>query len=249
MRHPSHTPKPFVIRRPFLCSGPELAPPADLHAVVGVTCNARPTAEPLLLTLRLAGIRAVALAAQTRHGHSGNLFHMLRRAYSSHRRQTTSHRSRAESTRHWIDIGRALDLLDAAVDAYGASFVYPPVDDPERDCLYRFDDGPLTIAAHALRLVGVRDADLERLRHQPLRELHAQGSLPVRLSLGAAVVLDAAQRSQDRGRSCGEALEDAAKVAQRYIALLPDRALAAVSAPEPAPVRRTYAVRRCTATG
>ncbi|HKC28846.1 MAG TPA: hypothetical protein VKB75_12615 [Jatrophihabitans sp.] len=142
---------------------------------------------------------------------------------------------RTESARRCIDIGRALDLLQAAVDSYGPAFVYPPVADPEHESVYRVDDGPLTLAAHALQLAGVPDTELEPLRHQPLRDLHAQGLMPVRLSMGAAVVLDAAQRSQDRGRSGGEALEEAAKVAERYMALLPDHAFEAVAA---APERR-----------
>src|SRR5262249_16351250 len=52
-------------------------------------------------------------------------------------------------------------------------------------------------------------------------QLYVQGRLPLRLTLGGLVVLDAAQRAQDRGYAPGDARDYAIDVAARFVDLLP----------------------------
>jgi hypothetical protein len=140
-------------------------------------------------------------------------------------------RQRLKQAGSLIDIGHALDLLSAAVAERGRGFVYPPVSDPDQDCLYQLRSGSLSLAGHALSLGGVSRKDLEPLRRQSIRNLYAQGRMPVTLTLGAAMVLDAAERTQDRGHNWGDSLAQARRVAVRYVQLLPNHALDAASAP------------------
>jgi hypothetical protein len=121
-----------------------------------------------------------------------------------------------------IDIGRALDLLAAAVKEGGEYFVYASVVGRTRTCLYSARGGPPCLVGHALSLANVGDDDLAALGDRGVRELYGQGRLPVRLTIGALVVLDAAQRAQDRGYAWGDALEHAGGVAAQYLDLVPD---------------------------
>ena len=142
-----------------------------------------------------------------------------------------------------IDIRLALDLLAAAVAERGHHFVYPPIGDLERDCVYRPHSGSLTLAGEALSLAGVSPGDLELLHGNSVRDLYARGQLPVSLTLGAVVVLDAAEHSQDRGQAWGDAVEHARRVAVRFITLLPDHALDGALEPTPAHAGRSFRVR------
>ena len=100
-----------------------------------------------------------------------------------------------------IDIGRALDLLATAITqaAHG---------------------GPQGLARRALSLAQVGD-DLEERDHG-VRQLYERGTLRGRLTLGALAVLDAAERSQDRGYAYADALDYATSAAERFLDLLPD---------------------------
>jgi hypothetical protein len=78
---------------------------------------------------------------------------------------------------------------------------------------------------HVLARASVEVADLETMRDQRLRDLYRDGRLPVTLTLGALIVLDAAQQSEDRGRTWGTALDDATAAAARFLdlaAVIPD---------------------------
>jgi hypothetical protein len=130
-----------------------------------------------------------------------------------------------------IDIGHALDLLAAAVEQCGEYFVYPPVWIRDR-CLYAAHSGPRCLVGHALALAGVDEDDLAALGDLGVRELYGEGRLPVRLTLGALAVFDAAQRSQDRGYAWGDALDYASGVAVRLLDLLPDSAFSTAGALE-----------------
>lgn len=124
---------------------------------------------------------------------------------------------------HVIDVGTALDLLTRVVNDHGEGFTYAPVADPShqhRGYVYAFDGGPQCIVGHALVRAGVDVARLEEMRDEHLRDLYRHGRLPVMLSLGALIALDAAQRSQDRGRTWGAALDDATAAAARYFDLV-----------------------------
>lgn len=146
-----------------------------------------------------------------------------------------------------IDIGLALDLLAAAVAERGDHFVYPPTGDTGQDCIWHPDDSSLSLVGHALSLAGVRPDALERLRWHSVRDLFERGWFPIPLTLGAAAVFDAAERSQDRGHAWGEAVRHARRAAVQYVTLLPDHALdtAITSTPRPAP--RSHSVPRVPA--
>jgi hypothetical protein len=138
----------------------------------------------------------------------------------------------ATGIRPLIDIGRALDLLAEAVAHRGEYFAFPPIWIRDHRCLYANRGGPCCLVGHALSLAGVGDDDLVTLGDRGVRELYAEGRLPVRLTLGALAVFDAAQRSQDRGYAWGDALDYASGVAVRLLDLLPDSAFSAVHALE-----------------
>jgi hypothetical protein len=118
-----------------------------------------------------------------------------------------------------IDIVRALDLLAAAVEQRGESFVF--VAGRHQLCLYRADGGPQCLVGRCLSLAGVGDDELDALGGDAVRDLYRRGALPARLTLGALVVFDAAQRGQDRAYSWGDALDYAVGVAERFLGLIP----------------------------
>lgn len=122
-----------------------------------------------------------------------------------------------------IDIGTALDLLARVVKDHGEDFSSVPVTDPgQQRCgyFYAFDGRPQGIVGHALARAGVDVAELEEMRDGHLRDLYRDGRLPVRLTLGALIALDAAQRSQQRGRTWDAVLDDATAAAARYLDLV-----------------------------
>lgn len=128
-----------------------------------------------------------------------------------------------------IDIGRALVLLATAVKQRGEYSIDPPVSHPDQACPYAPRGGAQCLVGHVLSLAQVGDNDLEAVGDRRVRALYVEGSLPVRLTLGALVVLDAAQRTEDRGYSWGDALDDATNVAVRFVDLLPDPAFPTTS--------------------
>jgi hypothetical protein len=122
-----------------------------------------------------------------------------------------------------IDIDTALELLAAAVEHRGADHVYQPVwvDEPRYlTCRYANRGAPDCIVGHALFLADVGVDCLEAMNDNGLRELYVRGELPVGLTLGALAVLDAAQRSQDRGCRWGDVLTDATATAVKFLDLL-----------------------------
>ena len=121
-----------------------------------------------------------------------------------------------------LDIGSALELLAAAVEEHGEYFAYPLAVGRAHECLYWRRAGPRCLVGHALSLAQVGANDLDALGDRGVRELYRHGKLPVRLTIGALVVLDAAQRTQDRGYTGADALEYASNVAVRFLDLVPD---------------------------
>jgi hypothetical protein len=150
-----------------------------------------------------------------------------------------------------IDIGTALDLLTAVVSlrgarcADGAVSAGPP---SSASGWYAYRGAPDCIVGHVFALVGVGVEQLEGLGTGPIRQLHAEGRLPVRLTLGALAVLDVAQRRQGRDYAWTDALADAMTVARRYVELIPDTVLSGAcaqgAAGRPCLVRATHAGRR-----
>lgn len=122
-----------------------------------------------------------------------------------------------------IDIGDALDLLARVVNDHGeeaGSIPFP--EDSGRYWSYHYAMGgtPQCIVGCALALADVDIAQLRAMGDRPLRDLYLNGTLPVPLTLGAVIVLDAAQQSQDRGQCWSVALEAAAAAAVRFFDLL-----------------------------
>jgi hypothetical protein len=90
----------------------------------------------------------------------------------------------------------------------------------DADTRYAYFGAPRGIVGHALSIANVGVADLESMRDQSLRQLYRDGRLPIPITLGALIVLDAAQRSQDRGRQPDEVLDDATAAAARFLDLV-----------------------------
>jgi hypothetical protein len=113
-----------------------------------------------------------------------------------------------------IDIGDALDLLARAANEGGRGYA------GSQARLYALNGEPKSIVGHALLLANVDADDLEVMRGHWVRDLYREARLPVDLTLGALIVLDAAQRSEDLG-SCGdEVLDDATAAAARFLDLI-----------------------------
>ena len=128
-----------------------------------------------------------------------------------------------------IDVGYAIDLLVAAVRDRGCGYVDPPVwvDGGEYlSCIYAYAGEPRCIVGEVFSRAGVSVAALEAARRRrELKDLYEANRLPLRLTLGAVVVLSHAQTTQDRGCTWGEVLLGVAVVAAGFVDLLPDRLL------------------------
>lgn len=104
----------------------------------------------------------------------------------------------AVAARPMIDIGRALRLLATAAEQPTGRLL-----------------------DHVLAQTRAGGDDPEALSQAGVYQLYVQGRLPLRLTLGGLVVLDAAQRAQDRGYAPGDARDYAIDVAARFVDLLP----------------------------
>jgi hypothetical protein len=121
-----------------------------------------------------------------------------------------------------LDIADAMDLLASAANDASRDFAVQPVsrsdvgDGPNR---YAFDGEPRGTIGHALSMANVAVDDLESMRDHSLRDLYRDGRKPIPITLGALIVLDAAQRSQDHGRQWDDVLDDATAAAARFLDL------------------------------
>jgi hypothetical protein len=120
---------------------------------------------------------------------------------------------RAAEAAPLISIRSALDLLATAVSQGEERLDDAAVDQPQ------------DVVRYALSLAPVDDDDLAALGCKLVREVYADGRLRDRLTLGALVVFDAAEKSQIRGRSPSVMLGDATRAAGRFAELIPDAAL------------------------
>jgi hypothetical protein len=110
-----------------------------------------------------------------------------------------------------LDIGAALELLTVATQGRRM-----------------YQGGGDCLVAQALRAGGLEPVELEALRRGcVIRPDGRRGEVPIRLTLGALAVLDAAQRAEDSGLARDDVLAQANTVAARYLDLLPDSAFAA----------------------
>jgi hypothetical protein len=88
------------------------------------------------------------------------------------------------------------------------------------------------IVSECLRLLGVDHATAKRIQRRRLRELYAAHRLPIRLTLGAALALDAAQRSEWFGLPDEEVLAHALRMSSRLPDLVSDRVMRRVDRAE-----------------
>jgi hypothetical protein len=121
-----------------------------------------------------------------------------------------------------LDMADVLDLLAAVSSDHVHRFAVRPISGPDVHLanLYALDGEPHGIVGHALFMAQVSVEDLESMTGWPLRDLYRDGRLPIPFTLGALIVLDAAQRSQDRGRGSADLLDDATAAAARFLDLV-----------------------------
>lgn len=112
-----------------------------------------------------------------------------------------------------IDIGDALDLLTSVVNEGGS-------DSARCQALRATHGESRSIVWHALSHANVTVEDVEAMRGHRLRDLYRDARLPVALTLGALIVLDAAQQSEDHGSCADDALDDATGAAARFLDLV-----------------------------
>jgi hypothetical protein len=108
-----------------------------------------------------------------------------------------------------LDVGHALDLIEWVIEQRRAH---------SRPAGSRTD-----IVSSCLQRAGVDKATADRVQRRRLRDLYASRSLPVHLTLGAVVALDAAQRSEWLGFPDDEVLSQAVEASSRRPGVLSDR--------------------------
>jgi hypothetical protein len=116
-----------------------------------------------------------------------------------------------------IDIGAALDLLDSSVRERGQGYCSAAT------------EGIVTLA---LRKAGVPGPALGPLAHASVSDLYTAGRLPLNMTLGAVVVLRAAESADRIGQPWAMAMAAALRAAARFLELLPrdlERAFAGAS--------------------
>jgi len=121
-----------------------------------------------------------------------------------------------------LAIGDVLDLLEYVVDEAGEDHV--------SGCYYisPLNGQPACIVGRVMHIAGTPTEELRSWQGFPINEVFEDDMMKeVKLTMGAMLVLRAAQNSQDNGlkRDWGTALEAAVKAAGRYMTLVPDSVL------------------------
>jgi hypothetical protein len=122
-----------------------------------------------------------------------------------------------------LDLTDALDLLSDAVaqaDAGGTRPCHSGQDRTRHAHPNARTDEERSILGRALSLAGVSDEDVEASCSRPLRDLYRERGFPIDITLGALIVLDAAQRSEARGQSRDDVLDDAVCAAAKFLDLI-----------------------------
>jgi hypothetical protein len=122
-----------------------------------------------------------------------------------------------------IDIADAMDLLATAANDPSRNCGLQPAASPDDRCRssrYASDGRPHGLIGQALSTAEVAVADLESMGDRSLRDLYRDNRLPIAITLGALIVLDAAQRSQERGHQLDDVLDDATAAAARFLDLV-----------------------------
>jgi hypothetical protein len=124
-----------------------------------------------------------------------------------------------------IDIADALDLLDSCVREHGASYRSPPRHMPAARASGGLDTGQAvtdSIVTLAMTKAGTPITAVRRLTGTSIGVAYASGQNPLNLTLGAVVVLCAAESVERRGDTWAVALQAALRAASRFLDLLPD---------------------------
>lgn len=127
---------------------------------------------------------------------------------------------------HPFTLADALDLIDSVVDEFG--------EDHRSSCIYvdRSLNQPVCILGNVFHRAGVPIEVMGVWGGATFAELIKTDQLPFPITLGAQVVLKAAQKVQDERdlsgdsncrRTWGEARREALRVAERYLDVMPDQ--------------------------
>jgi hypothetical protein len=114
--------------------------------------------------------------------------------------------ARSCSTSALLDVGQVFELFAAVIDQRQAAAR------PAR---------PRSIVGDCLQRAGVDEATTGRIQRGRLRDLYARHDLPFALTLGAALALDAARRSERLGLDDDDVLAYAIAASVRLLDLLP----------------------------
>jgi hypothetical protein len=128
-----------------------------------------------------------------------------------------------------IDIVDALELLGSCVRERGESYQPPcrrlpavsPTESEDMDPAARH-----SIVTLALGKAGAPPEALSAVAHLPIVAAYTAGCPPLDLSLGAVVVLHAAESAELRGQTWAMSLQAALDAASRFIELIPDQVVA-----------------------
>jgi hypothetical protein len=108
-----------------------------------------------------------------------------------------------------LDVGQSLELIQSVIEHRRAE----PRDPTGRRA---------SIVSACLQRAGVDKATADRVQRRRLRDLYASHAMPIKLTLGAAVALDAAQRGEWLGFTDEQALAQAIDVSSRLPGLISD---------------------------
>ncbi|MDQ1731609.1 MAG: hypothetical protein QOK10_1768 [Pseudonocardiales bacterium] len=126
-----------------------------------------------------------------------------------------------------IDIVDALDLLEACVADRGADYCSSRRAGSATSRSERFYDCPApadSIVGFALTKAGVPPAAVDPLGLWSIAELHGSQPGAVRLTLGALVVLRAAESADRLGQAWGSCVRAALRAVPPFLELIPERA-------------------------
>jgi hypothetical protein len=122
-----------------------------------------------------------------------------------------------------IDIVDALDLIDRCVHERGDSYRSPRSRDPAGPVSRRFPTCPAasdSIVTLVLTKAGTPHAVISGLASTSVADAYASGERDLNLTVGAVVVLRAAQAVERRGQTWGVAREAAVRAASRFADLM-----------------------------
>ena len=128
-----------------------------------------------------------------------------------------------------IDIVEALDLLESCVRDRGADYRSRhrcSSAGPRSGRRYRCPRATDSIVKRALTKAGAQPSAVGRLTSGTVADFYASGPDSLNLTLGAVVVLRAAESMDRLGHTWGSSLQAALQAASRFVELIPDGVVA-----------------------